>query len=92
MRDGRIKTVDKVRTKQKAIQRTVEVIAERIKGKTAIRIAATYANSEVDALSLLESAQVELDPIETFCCALGPVIGTHTGPGTVALNYMSGIA
>ena len=91
MRDGRIEAVDKVRTKQKAIQRSVEVVAERVKGKTPIRIAVTHANSEVDALSLLESARAELNPIETFCCALSPVIGTHTGLGTVALNYMSGV-
>ena len=27
-----------------------------------------------------------------MCCPLSPVLGTHVGPGTVALNYMSGIA
>lgn len=30
-------------------------------------------------------------PIETFTCPLSPVIGTHVGPGTLALNYMTGI-
>ncbi len=92
MRDGVIEAVDKVRTKQKAIQRAVEVVSERIKGKAPIRLAVTHANSEADALSMLESARTELNPIETFFCPLSPVIGTHTGPGTVALNYMSGIA
>ncbi len=92
MRDGVIEAVDKVRTKQKAIQRAVEVVSERIKGKAPIRLAVTHANSEADALSMLESARAELNPIETFFCPLSPVIGTHTGPGTVALNYMSGIA
>ena len=28
----------------------------------------------------------------TLAVMLSPVIGTHAGPGTVALNYMSGIA
>ncbi len=92
MRDGRIEAVERVRTKQKAIQRAVEVVAERIKGKTPIRLAATHANSEADASSMLELARTQLDPVETFCCPLSPVIGTHTGPGTIALNYMSGVA
>ncbi len=92
MRTGVIEAVDKVRTKQKAIQRTIEVVSERIKGKAPIRLAVTHAKSEGDALSMLESARAELNPVETFFCPLSPVIGTHTGPGTVALNYMSGIA
>jgi DegV family protein with EDD domain len=92
MRDGVIEAVDKVRTKQKAIQRAIEVVSERIKGKEPIRIAVTHANAEADALTMMESARAELIPIETFLCPLSPVIGTHTGPGTVALNYMSGIS
>ena len=91
MRDGRIEAVERVRTKQKAIQRAVEIVSERIKAKTPIRLAATHANDEAGAATLLELASKELDPVETFCCPLSPVIGTHTGPGTVALNYMYGV-
>ena len=92
MRDGKIEAVEKVRTKQKAIQRVVEIVSERLKGRTPIRLAVTHANSEADASSLLESARAELNPVETFCCPLSPVIGAHVGPGTVALNFISGIA
>jgi DegV family protein with EDD domain len=92
MRDGRIEAVEKVRTKQKAINHMLDVVTERIKGKASIRVAVTHSNSEADALSLLEAARMQLDPIETLSCPLSPVIGTHTGPGTVALNYMTGIA
>jgi DegV family protein with EDD domain len=91
LRDGKIEAAGKVRTKQKAIRHVLELAAERIHDKAPVRLAVTHANSEADALSLLESARTELDPIETFCCPLSPVIGTHAGPGTVALNYMSGI-
>ncbi|HEX9384885.1 MAG TPA: DegV family protein [Anaerolineales bacterium] len=92
MRDGKIEALERVRTKQKAIQRAVEVVSEQIKGKDLIRLAATHANSEADASFLLESARAELNPIETLCCPLSPVIGTHVGPGTIALNFMSGVA
>src|SRR5512138_2035349 len=92
MRDGKIEAVEKIRTKQKAIKAVVDLVTERIKGKAPIRLAATHANCESDASLLLESASAQLDPVETFCCPLSPVIGTHTGPGTVALNYMYGMA
>ena len=92
MRNGQIEALERVRTKQKAIQRAVEIVSERIKGKAPIRIAATHSNSEKEALSLLEAARAELNPVETLCTPLSPVIGTHTGPGTLALNYMSGVA
>ncbi len=92
MRDGKIEAVERIRSKQKAMQRVVEIVAERIKGRGQIRLAVTQANSESDAARLIESAQKELQPIETFTCPLSPVIGTHAGPGTVALNYMSGVA
>jgi DegV family protein with EDD domain len=91
MRDGRIEAVEKVRTKQKAMNHMLELVAERLKGRTNIHLAVTHSNSEVDASALMETARTQLDPIETLQCPLSPVIGTHTGPGTVALNYMSGI-
>jgi fatty acid-binding protein DegV len=92
LREGKIEPVEKVRTKQKAIRFTVELIVERLKGKSSIRLAATHANDEAEASAMLEAASAQLHPVETFCCPLSPVIGTHTGPGTVALNYMSGIS
>ncbi len=91
MREGRIDSVERIRTKRKAIQRAVEIVAERIKGKSSIRLAVTHAVSESDALAMLESAKDVMHPDETMCCPLSPVIGAHVGPGTVALNYMSGI-
>jgi len=55
------------------------------------RLAVTHVNSEREALSFLQTARGLLDPVETFTCPLRRVIGTHVGPGTLALNYMSGI-
>ena len=77
MRDGKIEPVEKVRTRQKVIQCAVDVVAERIKGKTPIRLAVTHANDEVEAASMLKAASTKLDPVETICCPLSPVIGTH---------------
>ncbi len=92
LRDGRIEPAGKVRTKQKAIRHVIELAAERINGRTPVRLAVTHANAEVDAATLLNLAQTEFNPIETLTSPLSPVVGTHVGPGTVALNYMYGIS
>lgn len=92
MHEGQIEAVEKVRTKQRALQRLLDTAMERLQGKTNIRLAVTHANAEEEALTLLEKARGRLNPVETICCPLSPVLGTHAGPGTVALNFMSGIA
>jgi DegV family protein with EDD domain len=91
LRNGKIESVEKVRTRQKAIHKMIELTTERINGRTPIRIAITHANCETDAKSLLELASKQFDPVETLISPLSPVIGTHAGPGTVALNFMCGL-
>ena len=92
MREGRIEAVEKVRTKQKAIRHMLDVVGERLKSQSPISLAVTHASAEAEALSMLETARARFNPIETFSCPLSPVIGAHVGPGTLALNYMIGIA
>jgi DegV family protein with EDD domain len=91
MRDGRIESVEKIRTKTKALNRILEMVTERIGGRSPLRLATVHANAEAEALALLETARARLNPVETLCCPLSPVIGTHAGPGTVALCYMAGM-
>jgi DegV family protein with EDD domain len=92
MRDGQIESVEKIRTKTRALDRILELAGERIAGRAPVRVATVHANAEAEALSLLDAARTRLNPIETYCCPLSPVVGSHAGPGTVALNYMAGIA
>jgi DegV family protein with EDD domain len=91
MREGRIEALEKVRTKPKAVRHILDIAAQRLQGRPNIRVAVTHANAEVEALALLEAARVDLNPVETFCCPLSPVIGTHVGPGTLALSFTSDI-
>ncbi len=91
MRDGQIESVEKIRTKTRALERVVELAVQRIGGRTPVRIATAHANAEAEATALLNLARAQLAPVETFCGPLSPVIGAHAGPGTVALAYMAGI-
>jgi DegV family protein with EDD domain len=87
LKDGKVEGLERIRTKSKAHDRLLELVAERVKGKSNIRLAALHANASDDAKKLLERAIQEINPIETIFTEVSPVIGTHAGPGTVGLAY-----
>ncbi len=90
MRDGQIEAVEKVRTKRKALNRMLDLVDGKISGRTPVRLAIVHANAEAEAFSLLETARLRFNPVESLVSPLSPVIGTHAGPGTVALAFMTG--
>jgi DegV family protein with EDD domain len=87
VKDGRVEPLERVRTKAKAILRMLDLIEERIKGSENVHLAAMHAASPDEAAELLERAKERFQPSETFFSVVGPVIGTHVGPGTVGLAY-----
>ncbi|KAF0107346.1 MAG: hypothetical protein FD146_1824 [Anaerolineaceae bacterium] len=91
LEDGRIESVEKIRTKGKALDRLVEIVVEKIAGRTPVRIATLHANAEAEARSLLQAVSAKLNATENVLASVSPVIGTHIGPGTVGLAYMAGM-
>ena len=91
LRDGRIESVEKVRTKGKAINRMIDLVVEKTAGCTPVRLATLHANAEAEAKSALAAASVRLNPVEQILACVSPVIGSHAGPGTVGLAYMAGM-
>jgi DegV family protein with EDD domain len=91
LRDGRIESVEKVRTKSKAMDRMTDLVAEKVSSRTPIRLATLHANAESEARTTLNTASLRLQPIESIFASVSPVIGTHAGPGTIGLAYMAGM-
>ena len=89
LKDGRVEGVERIRTKGKAQNRILELVSEKVKGKSNIRLATVHANAAEDAKILLDRAAQALNPSETFVTDLSPVVGTHAGPGTVGLAFMT---
>jgi len=85
--EGKIASLERVRTKGKALNRLVDLVVERCSGKKSVRLAGVHANSPLEVNMVLDKAAQLLNPIETIVADLSPVIGTHVGPGTVALAY-----
>jgi DegV family protein with EDD domain len=91
IRDGGVEAVERIRTRKKSLMRVVELVEQRVAGRTPVRLAALHANSPADASTMLEAASARLNPIETIFSELSPVVGTHGGPGTVGIVFLTGM-
>lgn len=91
LEDGKISALDKVRTKSKAMQRLIELFDQKLQNRTHVRVACLHANAPVEAQILLDRLIEKYGSeriIETMLTEVSPVIGTHTGPGTVGLAFL----
>ncbi len=91
LKDGRIEAEDRVRTKAKAHDRVLQLVAADVAGKSDVRLATVHANAEAEARVLLDRAARELGAIESILAAVSPVVGAHAGPGTIGLAFMAGM-
>ena len=91
VQDGRVEAVERIRTKSKAVDRVLELVAENTKGQSSIHIATLHANAPAEARELLDRARKTLNPVEAIMTEVSPVVGNHAGPGTVGLAYLAGI-
>lgn len=83
--DGVIEGVEQVRTKKKAMARMLEILRERAGTSPVFRAAVVHANAPEDAQALAEDVRAQLRPEELYLAEVSPVIGTHTGPGTLGI-------
>ncbi|MEA3327068.1 MAG: DegV family protein [Chloroflexota bacterium] len=90
IRDGKIELVESVRSRKKAIQRMLDLTEQGIAGREPVRISTFHAAAEADNQALMAEAVKRFNPIETITTFVSPVIGTHTGPGTVSIAYLAG--
>lgn len=88
--EGAVAPLDKVRGRKKAIRRLLE-IAERDGVDLGNQVmAVSYSGSSPDeALELVEAVKEQFRPKEVLLGVIGATIGTHVGPGTLALFFLS---
>jgi fatty acid-binding protein DegV len=55
-----------------------------------VRISTFHAAADKDNETLMAAAIERFNPVETVSTFVSPVIGSHTGPGTLSLAYMAG--
>lgn len=88
LKDGEIQPVGKVRTSKKALERILDIIAEDLAHSRLNRICVLHANSPEAGMALLAECERRFQPTEALLAEIGPVIGVHTGPGTIGVAYL----
>ncbi len=86
--DGELRGVDKVRGRKKGIQFVLNWLKENDYDLNNKYVSVYHAQAE-ESLTVLKDALVEMYPEAIFTDAsIGAVVGTHSGPGCVALSFI----
>lgn len=85
--DGLVEPLDKVRGSKKVIGKMVELAKERGGDFSDKAVAIAHANNPEKLKELIETVKTELKPKEIIITEIGCTIGTHAGPGTLAIFY-----
>jgi DegV family protein with EDD domain len=86
---GEVKVLHKARTTSKAIEYILEVMSERVEGSTPIHAVVVHTHAIELALVLQKEVQARFNCAELDLLELGPVLGTHIGPGFFGLGFYS---
>lgn len=86
--DGRVESIEKIRTSAKSLNRVIEKFIEDVKGKEieAFIIHAQADDRVKDVQKELDKRLPELGTLKAY--PLTPVVGAHAGPGLVALGFI----
>jgi DegV family protein with EDD domain len=85
LEDGLIDVAEKVRTRRKAVERLVDLLAKRVGTSAPVNLAAIHAEALQEGESLLEKARAVFDCREAFLVNLTTALVVHFGPGTLGL-------
>ncbi|MEW6725275.1 MAG: DegV family protein [Bacillota bacterium] len=85
--DGIIRPVEKVRGRGKVISRMVEFCREKVPVGSKLCFAIMHGDCEDDARKLYDLLAVDYQVEFGHVGFIGPVIGTHTGPGTIGFIF-----
>ena len=81
---GYVAAFDKVRGTKKAINRVLEAFHEYAQGAP-VTVAVLHSRVPEEAANLLERCKQEFSIKQSYLQEIGPVIGTHTGPGLLGI-------
>ncbi len=79
-----IDVYEKVRTRERAIQRILEVVQKQ---GADIRVCVAHAGDEATGQKLRSRVTAVYPHLNPELCPMGPVVGAHGGQGTVGLSF-----
>lgn len=88
--DGEIEVLDKVRGRKKVLSRLLQAVEETGEDLANQTLALVHSLCPEEALNIKEMLMERFGPKDVIISQIGCVIGTHVGPGTIAVFYMKG--
>jgi DegV family protein with EDD domain len=92
--DGIVCPLERVRGKRRAINKLFEIMEQDLTARQQagakwqrLMVAISHADSLEEAKQVAGEIQERFENVELIIENIGPVIGTHVGPGTVAVIY-----
>lgn len=86
-RDGEVAPDERVRGKKKAMSRIYAKLEQYAAGQP-VRVGLMHANVAEEAAQIEKALREQLNISRFYLSELGPVIGTHAGPGTFGITLM----
>lgn len=87
--DGKLVPIEKLRGKKKLHRRIVELMKERGEGFESQIVGISNADDEETAAEMKEMIIQELNPKDVVITSIGAAVGSHTGPGTLAIFFLN---
>ena len=82
--DGRVEVRERTRTWSRAFDRVADLVVEHAAGRTVVVVVA-HAVAPDRAAALWERLEGRIEVAERLETLMGPIVGTHVGPGAVGI-------
>ena len=85
--EGKVEPLARVRTKPKAVDKLLELMEQKVTDTGPLHVAVMHGDAPQDADQLKQRVTARFQCSELHISEITPVIGTHTGPGTLGLAF-----
>jgi DegV family protein with EDD domain len=84
--EGRVKVAGVVRSRRRAMERMLRLMAEQV-AEQPVHAATFHADAQDEAEKLVAKACAQFECRESYVTEFTPVMGVHTGPGTLGVAF-----
>ena len=85
--EGKILNIEKVKGMKKALFRLLEIMKQKGSDLDKYKIFVMHADCEEEANAFAENIRKQFGEVDIQIQPIGPVIGSHCGPGTIGLIF-----